>query len=75
LLDAGYRNLGLLGKALGEFRLEVGEHAEQVVAEQHLPIRADAGANADGRDGELLRIGERTVDGVVALSCALPPRR
>src|SRR5689334_11065373 len=51
LLDAGYRNLGQLGKALGEFRLEVGEHAEQVVAEQDLPVRADACANADGRNG------------------------
>ena len=49
------RDLGQVGEALGELRLEVGEHAEQVVAEQDLPVGADAGADADGGDLELLR--------------------
>ena len=52
--DAVDRDLGQLGEALGELRLEVGEHAEQVVAEQDLPVGADAGADADGRDRQLL---------------------
>ncbi len=48
------RDFRELGEAFGEFRLEVGEHAEQIVAEKDLSVSADAGADADGWDGELL---------------------
>src|SRR5687767_5168586 len=41
--DAADCDFGELGEALGELRLEVGENAEQVVAEQYLPIGADPG--------------------------------
>src|SRR5258706_1015155 len=54
-LQAGDRHLRQIGVALGELRLEIGEHSEQVVREQDLPVGAAAGADADGRDFELLR--------------------
>ena len=52
--DAVDGDFGQLGEALGEFRLEVGEHAEQVVAEQNLAVGSDACADADCRDRQLL---------------------
>src|SRR5262245_22277430 len=53
--DARDRDLRELGVALGELRLEVGEHAEQVVAQENLTIAADPGADPNGRNRELLR--------------------
>ncbi len=55
LPDAGDGDLRQLGKTLGELGLEVGEDAEQVVAQQDLlPVGAGAGPDAYGGDGELL---------------------
>ena len=54
LADAGYRNLGKLGKALGELRLEVGEDAKEVMTEQNLPVRTDTGTDADRGNFKLL---------------------
>src|SRR5437879_13853698 len=54
-LEASHRDLGEVASALCEFRLEVGEYAEQIVGEQDLPVGAIARADADGRDLELAR--------------------
>src|SRR2546430_1080645 len=54
-LEAGHCDLGEVAVALCEFRLEVGEYAEQVIGEQDLPVGAIARADADGRDLELAR--------------------
>src|SRR5579875_1586090 len=54
LPNARNGNLGQLGIAFGELRLEVGKHAQKVVAKKDLAIAARPGPNANGGDGELL---------------------
>src|SRR5579875_3970597 len=44
-----------IAEPLGELGLEVGEDAEQVIAQQDLPVGAGARADSDRRDRELLR--------------------
>jgi len=41
-----------VGVPLHELRLEVGVEAQQVVADQHLPVAVLARADADGGDGQ-----------------------
>src|SRR5687768_3293637 len=59
LLEAADRDFGQVGIALGELRLEVGEHAQQVVRQENLPVGTGPGADADGGDLELLGNGLR----------------
>src|SRR5262249_15612285 len=44
-----------LRETFGEFRLEIGEDAEEIIAKQDLAIAADAGADANGWYCQLLR--------------------
>ena len=44
-----------VGVAFDELRHEVVKQAEHVVDHQHLPVALQAGADADGRNGQALR--------------------
>src|SRR5579864_4235304 len=55
LRESRDRNLRQVRVPLRELRLEVGENAQQVVAEQDLAVGARTRADADRRDLELLR--------------------
>src|SRR5258705_506938 len=55
LPDALHRDLREVGEALGELRLEVGENNQEIVAKQDLAVGADASADPDSRDLDLLR--------------------
>lgn len=73
LPDSADGHFGQFGVTLGEFRLEIGEHAEQIVAQQDLPIAAGTGANADGRDRELLRYQRAILAGTASNSSMKQP--
>ena len=61
--DGGDDDLGEVGVLLGVLRDEVGVEAEEVVPDLHLAVALRAGADADGRDVELLGDDARDVDG------------
>ena len=53
LTDPSDRDFSEPRKSLGEFRLEISKHAEQIMTQQNLAIGADAGADANGGDSQL----------------------
>ena len=85
-LDGDFRKLCI---SLGEFRLELVEHAEQVVAQQQLAAARRAGAYGEREDvdGVVNRLGDRSrnrldletagtslLDGLAVLDDAHAPR-
>ena len=55
--------IGQVGVPLHELRRLAGRQPEHVVQDEHLPVGAGAGADADGRDAQRLSDGARELAG------------